>query len=171
MSRAIARLQVSHFHHVSWRQQALCLLQHFARFMTRREQHCIALPSKSMQQHTSEFKIPSENKQQRQALEAADKCTSEIQCDCSSTILNMNRYVIRCLAACAGNGEAGSDVEPERRESFGTRRRQRRSAQERWSFARSAVSAALRFRRAGEERRASHDAQPEPPPPPPPSSS
>ncbi|CAL8461872.1 g1403 [Coccomyxa elongata] len=64
-----------------------------------------------------------------------------------------------------GNGEAGSDVEPDRRDSFGSRRRQRRSAQERWSFARSAVSAALRFRRAGEERRASHDAQPEPPPP------
>lgn len=59
----------------------------------------------------------------------------------------------------AGAAEAGSDVEPERRDSFASRQRQRRTAQERWNFARSAVSAALRFRRAGEERRASHDAQ------------
>lgn len=60
--------------------------------------------------------------------------------------------------------EAGSDTEPERRESFASGRRQHRSAQQRWSLARSTISAALKFRRAGEERRASQDAQPHPQP-------
>jgi hypothetical protein len=52
-----------------------------------------------------------------------------------------------------------SDAQAERRASVSSTRSQpARSAQERWSYARSAVSAALRFRRAGEQRRASQDA-------------